>query len=154
MRSYAPRGQPPVLHVPLTRDHLAVISAITPHGQLLVQIQAGAFTGGAVVRFLRHLREHLGACLLIIWDGIAIHHDKTVTAFLAAEGGQMHLEQLPGYAPDLNPAEGVWDQLKNVELRNIACHDLGELRYQLRLAIARLRHKPELVRSFVKHYGY
>ncbi len=155
MRSYAPRGQTPVLRVPLTRDHLSVISGITLHGQLWVQIQACAFAGGDVVRFLKHLLCHLGGKLLIIWDGAPIHHAKAVTAFVAAEAaGQIRVEQLPGYAPDLNPDEGVWDHLKQVELRNVACHDQQELRHQLRLAIARLRHKPELVRSFIKHYGY
>jgi hypothetical protein len=27
----------------------------------------------------------------------------------------LHLEQLPGYAPELSPAEGVWNYLKDVE---------------------------------------
>ena len=66
----------------------------------------------------------------------------------------MQVEPLPGYAPDLNPAEGVWDHLKNVELRNVTCHSLPELRGEVRRAIARLRHKPQLVRSFIQHYGY
>ena len=53
----------------------------------------------------------------------------------------MHLEQLPSYAPDLNPDEGVWQYLKNVELKNVCCEQMGELRRQLRLALERLRHK-------------
>ena len=155
VRSYAPRGQTPVLYVPLTRDHLSVISGITLRGQLWVQIQECAFTGAAVIRFLQHLLCQVGGQLLIIWDGAPIHHAKEVTAFLAAGAAeQIQLEQLPGYAPELNPDEGVWDHLKQVELRNVACHNQQELRHQLHLAIARLRHKPELVRSFIKHYGY
>ena len=67
---------------------------------------------------------------------------------------QICLEQLPGYAPDLNPDEGVWDHLKNVELRNVSCHDQDELRHELRLAIARLRHRPDLICGFIKQYGY
>jgi transposase len=60
---------------------------------------------------------------------------------------------LPAYAPDLNPSEGVWQHLKNVELRNISCKDLNELRYELRLAILRLRSRPHLVRSFFAGAG-
>jgi len=160
VRSYAPRGQTPVLHVPLTRDHLSVISGITAQGQLLVGVQARSFKGVDVVRFLKHVLCQLegnGGKVLIIWDGAPIHHDQAVKTFLAAgagAGGQICLEQLPGYAPHLNPDEGVWDRLKNVELRNVTCHDQDELRHVLHLAIARLRHKPHLIRSFIKHYGY
>jgi transposase len=155
VRTYAPRGHTPIIRVPLTHDHLSVISAITEHAQLLVQMQARAFKGPDVVRFLRHLMGHIGGKLLIIWDGAPIHRDKAVKAFLAAGAArQLWLEVLPGYAPDLNPDEGVWNHLKFVELRNVSCHDQDELRYELRLAIARLRHKPALIRGFLKQYGY
>jgi hypothetical protein len=43
VRTYAPRGQTPVLHVPLTRDHLSVMSGITAAGRLLVRMQVRAF---------------------------------------------------------------------------------------------------------------
>lgn len=154
VRSYAPRGQTPVLRVPLTRHHLSVISAITAAGHLLVAVQAHAFHGVEVERFLKHLLNHLRSRLLIIWDGATIHHDHVLTAFVAGTAGQLCVEQLPGYAPDLNPDEGVWDHLKNVELKNVTCHDQRELRRELRLAIARLRQKPELIRHFIEHYGY
>jgi transposase len=155
VRTYAPRGQTPVIHVPLTRDHLAVISGITAQGQLLVQMQAHAFKGPEVVRFLKHLLCHIGGKLLIIWDGAPIHRDQAIKAFLATSAaGQLCLEQLPGYAPDLNPDEGVWNHLKNVELRNVSCHDQDELRHELRLAIVRLRHRPDLICGFIKQYGY
>ena len=155
MRTYAPRGQTPILSVPLTRDHLAVISGITAHGQLLLRLQGSAFHGADVVRFLNHLLCHLSGKLLIIWDGAPIHRDKSVKAFLAAGGAErLFLEQLPGYAPDLNPDEGVWNYLKHVELGNVTCHNQDELRHELRLAIARLRRKPDVIRSFITHCGY
>ena len=159
VRSYAPQGQTPVLHVPLTRDHLSVISGITAQGHLLVQMQERSFKGPDVVRFLKHLLCQLDCKLLVIWDGLPSHQDEVVKAFLATglatgAGRQICLQQLPGYAPDLNPDEGVWNYLKHVELRNVTCHDQSELRHQLRLAIARLRHKPDLIRSFIKHSGY
>jgi transposase len=155
VRTYAPRGQTPVLRVPLTRDHLSIISGITTAGQLLTRMQARAFKAPDVVRFLQQLRWQLGGRLLVIWDGGPIHRDKAVSVYLASGAAeQIHLEQLPGYAPDLNPDEGVWHYLKHVELRNVTCHDLAELRWQLRLAVARLRHKPDVVRSFFKQYGY
>ena len=154
VRTYAPRGQTPVLRVPLTRDHLAVISGITDTGQLLSALQERAFKGVDLVRFLKHLQRQWGGKLLVIWDGLPAHREQAVNEFVAAAGEAVWIEQLPGYAPDLNADEGVWNYLKYVALRNVACHDLVELRGQLRLAIVRLRHKPDIIRSFFKHYGY
>lgn len=154
VRTYAPRGQTPLLRVPLTRDHLSLISGITTTGRLLVRMQDHAFTGADIVRFLRTLSRFLDSRLVVIWDGAPIHHDQQVKAFLAETGGAVHLEQLPGYAPDLNPDEAVWEQLKHVELANVVCHDQDELRQHLRRAITRLRRRSNLIRHFIEHYGY
>ncbi len=55
--------------------------------------------------------------------------------------------RLPAYAPPLNPAEGVWRWLKR-SLGNMCCEGLHELRYELGLAIQRLRRRPEILKSF------
>ena len=83
-RTYAPRGQTPILRVPLTRDHLAAISALTPDGRLFTHIQAAAFHGPAIVAFLRQLLRQVRGKLLVIWDGAPIHHCQPVKDFLAA----------------------------------------------------------------------
>src|SRR5258708_31641385 len=55
VRTYAPRGQTPVLRVKLTRDHLSAIGGITPKGRLFMQMQERAYKAEDVVRFLRML---------------------------------------------------------------------------------------------------
>ncbi len=96
VRTYAPRGQTPVLRVPLTRDHLSVISAITPEGKLYLHVRERALGGADVVRFLRHLLDFVPGRLLVIWDGSPIHRARTVKAFLAAgAAARLRLEQLP-----------------------------------------------------------
>ena len=79
-RSYAPVGQAPVLRAPLTRDHLAAISAITPDGRLFTHVQREAFRGPAIVDFLRQLLHQVRGKLLVIWDGAPIHHGRAVKA--------------------------------------------------------------------------
>jgi transposase len=151
VRTYAPRGQPPILRVPLTWDHLSVISAITPDGRLLMMIQKVAFNGTTIVRFLKHLLRHIGGQLLIIWDGLPAHRGQAVKDFLRQGAAQrIHLERLPGYAPDLNPDEGIWHYLKHVEMKNLCCHNLDELRHELRKAAARLRHKTDVILACFK----
>ncbi len=155
VRTYAPRGQTPVLRVPLSRDHLSAISALTADGRVLMQVQEHAFRGPGIVQFLRHLVRHIPGKLLIIWDGSRIHRCRAGKNFLATtEGHQLWLERLPAYAPDLNPVEGVWRYLKRVRLGNVCCRTLTQLRYELRLATANLRHKVQVLTNLPKHCGY
>jgi hypothetical protein len=86
VRSYAPIGQPLVLRPKLTRDHLSVISAVTPAGRLFCQMSLQPLDGLAVVQFLEHLLGHIQAPLLVLWDGSPIHWNDEVKAFLTRVG--------------------------------------------------------------------
>jgi transposase len=154
VRTYAPIGETPVLRAPLSYEHLSVISAITPAGQLLLQMQDQAYHSEDVVRFLKHVLRHIDGKLLIIWEGASIHRSKVIRQFLREGGAErIHLERLPAYAPDLNPDEGIWQYLKHVELRNVCCHNLDELRLELRLVAARLRHRPHVIKGCITATG-
>jgi transposase len=66
-----------------------------------------------VVHFLRHVLRHIPGKLLVLCDGAPIHRGQPIKDFLAAGGAErIHLERLPGYAPDLNADEGIWRYLK------------------------------------------
>jgi transposase len=152
-RTYAPQAQTPILKTLLSYAHLSVMSGITIDGQVWTLTRKRALTSVDSVRFLKHVKYQRQGKLLVIWDGSPIHR-KEVTRFMADGGARyLHLEQLPAYAPDLNPAEGVWQHLKHVELRNVCCKDLGHLGRELNLAIIRLRSKPQLIKSFFAGAG-
>lgn len=137
-----------MLHPVLTRDPLSVMGAITPSGQLYTLVRQTTLSGQESQMFLKHLLGHVAEKLLVIWDGSSIHWATEVKTFLADGGAKaIHLEPLPGYAPDLNPVEGIWDLLKYVELRNLCCQQLSHLTMELGLAIRRLRTKPRLVQA-------
>jgi transposase len=154
VRSWAPVGEPPILRAPCSYDHLSAISAITASGQLLLHVQEEAYHGGDVVRFLEHVLRHIPGKLLIMWDGASIHRSQAIKDFLSAGAAKrIHLERLPGYAPDLNPDEGIWSYLKYRELKNVVCQNQSELRYELRLAVARLRHKRHVIHGCIAQAG-
>jgi transposase len=154
VRTNTPCGQTPILRAPLSYDHVSAISALTLEGQLLMQMQEVAYHGTEVVRFLKHVLRYSEGKLLIVWDGAPIHHGQAVKAFLAAGASKrLHLERLPGYAPELNPDEGIWRYLKQVELKNVMCQNCNELRTELRLATARLRHKRDVIEGCFRHAG-
>jgi transposase len=155
VRTWAPCGETPLLHARLTRDHLSVISAITPAGRLLLQVQDRPFRSADCARFLQHLLRHLPGKLLVLWDGAPIHRAQPIKDLLAqGAAGRLHLERLPAYAPEVNPDEGIWNYLKRVELRNLVCDDLPELRNELRLAVQRLRRRPHVIQGCISQCTY
>jgi transposase len=154
VRTYAPVGQTPILREKLTHDHLSAMSGITPEGKLLMLEQERAFKGEDVVRFLKHALLQVPGKLLIVWDGSPIHRSKAVKEFL--KGGaskRIRLEQLPAYAPEINPDEGVWKHLKYTEMKNLCCQSLAELRVELRKAKERLRHKKHVILGCIRQPG-
>jgi transposase len=154
IRTYAP-GETPVLDAPLAWDHLSVIGAMTPDGKLFHQVYDHAISKVEVVRFLRHLLRHLDGKLTVIWDGLPAHGSHLLKEFLAAGAAQrLHLVQLPGYAPDLNPVEWLWNHLKRVQLGNVCCAHLTHLRQELRKAVDRVRHRTTLITRFFHQPGY
>jgi transposase len=129
------------------------MSGITMDGRLYTMVRDEALDSLDRVVFLRTLLPHVSEKLLVIWDGSPMHKGQ-VRTFLADGGArQMHVEQLPPYAPDLNPFEGVWHQLKNVDMRNLCGRNLAHLRSELDLAIRRFRRKPHLITACFAEAG-
>jgi transposase len=155
VRTYAPRGQTPVLDIPLTHDHLSVMGALTLDGSLFTWIQDHSVKGPDIVRFLKHLLAHIVGKVLLVWDNLPAHHGQALKAFLTQPAAKrLTLQALPAYAPELNPQEGIWRYLKYVELKNVCCHHLAELRLEVRRAIEHLRFKVDVLWGCLKQPGY
>ena len=155
VKTYGPKGKTPIIDKWLTRDHLSVMAGATPAGKLYTLVRPESLSSEHSVIFLQHLLRQTGRRLLVIWDGSPIHRWGAVQEFLSGGGAKrVHLEAMPGYAPDLSPWDmGGWHHLKHVELRNLSCMDLDELHLELHLAIGRLRQKPQLIQRFFAAAG-
>lgn len=136
----------------LTRDHLSVIGAIGEDGKLYFGMQEKAYKSQHILSFLEHLQQQIAGKLLLIWDGAPIHRSKQLQEYLArCEPDRLQIVPLPGYAPELNPQEGIWRYLKYKELKNLACQNLVHLKQELIKAIKRLRHKRKVIRACFAH---
>ncbi len=82
VRTWAPRGQTPILRVPLTRDHLSAISGITFDRRLFMQVRPACYDAAAIVGFLRVLLRKISGKLVVIWDGSPIHRGHEIKDFL------------------------------------------------------------------------
>src|SRR3954471_16908337 len=101
------------------------------------------------MQFLRDLRADLGGPMTVIWDQIPIHESASVTAFLAAQPGVVG-EPFPPYAPELNPADGIWRYIKYGRLANYTPYEMVELRGKVVAELRRLKKCPGLLKSFVR----
>jgi transposase len=153
VKTYAPKGRTPVVDEWQTRDHLSAMGGVTPQGEVYSLVRPTSLNGLHAIEFLVHLGRLGADRLLVVWDGSPIHRRAEVKAFVAEAGDAIHLEPLPPYAPDLNPVEWLWRQMKEVEMRNLTCLDLEQLHMELHLALGRVRQKPALIGSFFEGAG-
>ncbi len=157
-RTWAPRGQTPVLRQWDRRDRLSTISALTlaPHRRrfgLYWATQGHNIRAADVLGFLRALRRHLPRGFTLIWDRSRTHRATCVQAWLARHATTLRVEWLPAYAPDLNPVEQVWGHTKYSALANLAPADLAALEKAVVGALAAKRGQRALLQAFVHAAG-
>lgn len=134
------------------REHLSVAGALTvsPRRQrigLYLQTKREAFNSLDMAAGLRQLRLHHPRGILVVWDGAPIHRGEPIRKLLR-RGKRIHLERFPGYAPQINPQEPVWSQIKCHQLANFCPPDLDQLEKAILLSARRIRRRPALKRSF------
>jgi hypothetical protein len=74
-------------------------------------------------------------------------------AFLARQRHWLVVERLPAYAPELNPVELLWGNLKAGELANLCVDTVGEMELAANQGIARMQGESEFALSFPRHTG-
>jgi transposase len=126
VRTWAPKGQTPVLQYSFNWKQLSAMAGVT-WWQFYFRLFPGSIRGPQVVEFLKALRRHIRHRLLIIWDGLRAHKSRLVQAYLEAQRGGVQVEFLPAYAPELNPVEYLWGYLKAHEVSNLCVANFGQL---------------------------
>ena len=158
-RTWAPKGQTPVLIHAFNWKKMSVAAALAyrwdgKRSRLFFQTKPDSYNEESLVAFLKDLKRELHAkkCILI-WDGLPGHKSKKMKAYLASQKERLFVEMLPGYAPDLNPVESLWGNVKAEELANLCADDLGEVAEAVQAGMARAGACKELADSFLEHAG-
>lgn len=149
--TWAPVGRTPVVRDSGDRKSVKMISAISPQGLLRFQIREGSMNADSFIEFLKSLLKSVEAKkIFLIVDGSPIHKAKKVKSFLGKDDIKDRLELfiLPGYSPELNPDEWVWNNVKNARLGRVVSHGKDDLKSKAIGALRRLQKAPALVRSF------
>ena len=147
VRTWAPRGQTPVLQYSFSWKTLSVIAGVS-FWRFYFRLYKGTIRTPQVIEFLKVLQEAIGKKLLIIWDRLQAHRSKLVRQHVEAQDGRIVLEFLPAYAPEMNPVECVWGYLKHHAMPNYCAADLGDLASRARRNLRSMQRRPTLVRAF------
>lgn len=148
VRTWGLRGQPPVLQYSFNWKQLSAIAGLT-FWRFYFRFFPGTVRSAQLVQFLQALRTQLrNRKLLIIWDGLGTHKSRLVRQWLEAQDGEVQVEFLPPYAPELNPVEQIWNYLKNREIANLCANHLSEVSELARRRLKSMQRRPSLIRSF------
>ena len=94
MRTWAPRGQTPLLQETFNWKSLSIIGGLALL-RFYFQIHPGSIKGPQVVEFLRHLQRHIPGKLLVLWDGAGIHRCALVRDYVASTRNRLIVKRLP-----------------------------------------------------------
>ena len=159
--TWAPRGKTPVLVHRFNWKRASIAAALcfgSDGGgcQLAFHVQPGSYNTDSLIGVLGELRRFLGGQkATVLWDGLPAHRSNKMRAFIASQRGWLVVERLPGYAPELNPTEALWGNLKGKggELAYLAGDTLQEVIGAAQRGIDRVRRTPHLPYSFLRHSG-
>ncbi len=94
------------------RDRVHVLSAISPRGRLWFRCYRGTLSAPRFVGFLTALLRDLRGEIDLVLDRHPAHVAAATSRFVHAHRARLRLHFLPSYAPDLNPDEHVWPDVK------------------------------------------
>ena len=122
--------------------------------RLCFHLQQPSYNTDRLIGVLEQLAGfYAGHKVVLLWDGLSAHWSTKMRAFLDSQRDWLTAERLPAYAPELNPVEGLWANLKDVELANRSTTTLAEVADPTEQGIQRVCKSDSLVVGFLAHTG-
>ncbi|MFF8281058.1 transposase [Streptomyces lateritius] len=94
----------------------------------------------------------LGGPIVLVWDNLRAHLMPQMRAFIEANADWLTVFQLPSYAPDLNPQEGIWALIKRA-IGNLAAANLDQMARAVKRSLKQIQYRPTLVDSCIAATG-
>ena len=146
VRTWAVKGESPVVQFRFNWDHISVIAGMHFAG-VCFRLHDGSVKQEQVVEFLKALKAHYRRRLLILWDGGRPHRSRLVRDYVDSTEGHIQFAFLPPYAPELNPVEYLWAWLKRHALANFCPDTLAELQHTARGKLKSAQRRSAIVAS-------
>ena len=157
--TWAPRGHTPVLRHRFGWKRLSLATALVlepdaTDAHLVFQLRPGAYNGETLIEFLTDLHQlEPGRRMLLLWDGLPSHRSRCMTEWIRSQRSWLSVERLPAYAPEINPTEQVFGNLKSTELANLCRDTLAEVQTLAEDGLQRIGNDARLCFAFLRHSG-
>jgi len=133
----------PVVAVAIVREYIYAYGAVTPQDGALDWMLSAKMDTLNMGAFLDHVsNKHPDEFVLMVLDGAPSHRAHHLRV-----PDNMALVRLPPYSPELNPAERLWDDLREKEFANRVFDSLGAAIAQAARGLKRLENSPEALQS-------
>jgi transposase len=142
------KGTTPVVEKTGQRFKFNLLSVINNRGQMRFMLTESGVNNAVYVEFLRRLLKGVSKPVFLILDGHPVHRSRAVKDFAASTDGQIRLFFLPAYAPELNPDEQVWNEVKYRRVGRRSPATKHHLRSLLLSSLHALQKLPRLLQSF------
>ena len=149
-KTWALKGQTPVIERPGQRQSISAASAVTTSGAFWYCTYEGGLNAELFVALLKRMMRNRRKPVHLVVDGLPAHKTLLVKAYVASTDGQLTLHFLPGYAPDLNPDELVWSHMKRTGVARTPLRKGEKLADKINAQLAEIRRLPNLVKSFFR----
>lgn len=149
-RSWGLRGQTPEVPTSGRRQSVSAISAVHARGAFWWAIYTARLNAPRFVEHLRAFMRGRKGRVFLVLDRHPAHIAKVVARYVQSRRGRLELHFLPGYAPELNPDEFVWNHLKRQGVSKKPLRRDESLRGRVEADLAAIQSRPALVRSFFR----
>jgi transposase len=148
--TWGARGQTPVIRVPGQRQSVSAASAVNARGGFWFATYKGGMSAELFIGMLKILMQRRRKPLFLILDSLPAHKAKVVKNYVASTNGKLEFHFLPGYAPELNPDELVWNYMKRTGTARSPLAKGDSLHDRIDEELLNIRRNSALVRSFFK----
>jgi transposase len=158
-RTWSPRGRTPVLRHRFGWKKASMAAALGyladgSAARLCFHLQQPSYNSDRLIGVLEQLAGfYAGHKVVLLWDGLSAHWSTKMRAWLDSQHDWLTTERLPAYAPELNPVEYLWANLKDVELANRSATTLAKVADATEHGIQRVCKHQDLVVGFLAHTG-
>ena len=147
-RTWGLRGQTPEVPTSGRRQSVSAISAVNALGEFWFELYTERLNATKFVELLKNFMRRRRSRVFLILDGHPAHIAKLVANYVRSLKGRLELHFLPGYAPELNPDEFVWNHLKRQGVSKKPLRKNESLRERVQEDLTDIQSRPALVRSF------
>lgn len=147
-RTWGVRGQTPEVATSGRRQSVSAISAVNARGAFWYEIYTERLNASRFLELLKHFMRGRKGPVFLVLDRHPVHIAKAVAQYVQSLKGRLELHFLPGYAPELNPDEFVWNHLKGQGVSKKPLRRDESLRSRVQTDLAAIKSRPALVRSF------